>query len=90
MESTRKSYKIVIERKAEKQLKSLSKNDYLKIRVAIDKLAENPRGHNSIKLTDTENEYRMRVGDFRVLYTIEDHVLHIYVFEVVNRKDAYR
>jgi mRNA interferase RelE/StbE len=53
-------------------------------------LAENPRGHNSIKLTDTENEYRMRVGDFRVLYTIEDHVLHIYVFEVVNRKDAYR
>jgi mRNA interferase RelE/StbE len=90
MESTRKSYKIVLERKVEKQLKSLHKADYLRVRTAIDKLSINPRGHNTIKLTDSDNEYRFRIGNFRILYTIEDRILTIYVFEIVNRKDAYR
>ena len=90
MESTRKPYKVVLERKAEKQLKSLSKIDYLKVRNAIDKIAQNPRSHNSIKLTDSDNEYRFRIGNFRILYTIEDRILRVYVFEIINRKDAYR
>ena len=90
MESTRKSYKIILEHKAEKQLKDLSKADYLKVRIAFDKLSTDPRGHNTIKLTDSDNEYRFRVGNFRILYTIADRILTVYIFEVVNRKDAYR
>lgn len=69
MASTQKSYRVVLERKAEKQLNSLSKNEYVKIRAAIDKIALNPRNHNSIKLTDSDNEYRFRVGNFKILYT---------------------
>lgn len=90
MASTHKSYRVVIERKAEKQLKSLSKADYIRVSATIDKIAQNPRSHNSIKLTDSDNEYRYRVGNFRILYTIEDHVLHVYVFEILNRRDAYK
>ena len=90
MESTQKSYKVILEQKAEKQLKSLSKIDYRKVKNAIEKIAQNPRNHNAIKLTDSDNEYRFRVGDIRILYTIEDRVLHVYVFKIGNRKDAYR
>ncbi len=90
MESTPKGYTVVLERKVEKQLKSLPKADYLKVRTAIDKLAENPRRHNAIKLTDSDNEYRFRVGSFRILYTIEDRILQVYIIEIVNRRDAYR
>jgi len=68
----------------------LSKTDYIKVSKGIEKIALHPRNHNAIKLTDTDNEYRFRVGDFRILYTIEDRILHVYVFEIINRKDAYR
>ena len=90
MDSTQKSYIVVLERKAEKQLKSLSKVDYLKVSAAIEKIAKNPRNHNAINLTDSDNEYRFRVGDIRILYTIEDRKLHVYVLKIGNRKDAYR
>ncbi len=90
MDSTQKSYTVVLERKAEKQLKSLSKIDYLKVSAAIEKIAKNPRNHNAIKLTDSDNEYRFRIGDIRILYTIEDRKLHVYVLKIGNRKDAYR
>ena len=42
MESTQKSYKVILEQKAEKQLKSLSKIDYRKVQTAIEKIAKNP------------------------------------------------
>lgn len=90
MASSKKRYKVVVERRAEKQLKSFPKADYIRISAAIDRLAEDPRGHQCIKLTDSDNEYRMRIGNFRILYTIEDSILHVYVFEVVNRRDAYK
>ncbi len=90
MDSIPKKYIVRLTRKAEKQLKALGKTDYAKIRSAIEKLAENPRGHYSIKLTDSDNEYRMRVGDFRILYTIEDNILTVFVFDVLNRRDAYK
>lgn len=90
MKSLPKRYTVILERKAEKQLKHLSKIDYSKVRDAIDKLAENPRNHNTIKLTDTQNEYRYRVGDIRMLFTIEDSILIVYIFEILNHKEAYR
>jgi mRNA interferase RelE/StbE len=90
MGSIQKSYKVILERKAEKELKKLPKADYQKLRTAIDKLSQDPRGHNTIKLTDFENEYRCRVGNYRILFTIEDKILTVYVIEIINRKDAYR
>lgn len=90
MESIRKTYKVILDRKVEKQVKTLSKRDFAKVRTALETLSEFPRGQKSIKLTDMENQYRLRVGDFRILYTIEDRILHVYVFDILNRKDAYQ
>ncbi len=46
--------------------------------------------HGVKKLMGPEGRYRIRVGDYRVIYTIADDVLDVVVVEVVNRRDAYR
>ena len=90
MESTRKRYLVVLERKVEKQLKNLSKTDYSKVLFPLDTLAKSPGGLKSIKLTEMNNQYGLRAGDFRILYSIDDRILHVYVLDILNRKDAYR
>ncbi len=90
MASVQRTYRVILERKAEKQLRDLTKADFQRVSNAIEKIAQNPRGHNSIKLTDSQNEYRYRAGNLRILYTIEDKVLHVYIFEIVDRRDAYK
>ena len=82
-------YSILIKKKAEKELLRLQRNEIIKIREAINRLAENPRPHGSKKLTGSINEYRLRVGDYRILYTINDHIITIYIFKVAHRKEAY-
>ena len=82
-------YTILIKKKAEKELLRLQRNDVLKIREAINRLAENPRPRGSKKLTGSTNEYRLRVGNYRILYTINDNIINIYIFKVAHRKEAY-
>jgi mRNA interferase RelE/StbE len=82
-------YILKIKDSALKQLNKLPKREYIRVTNAINSLPTNPRPSNSIKLTDTINEYRLRVGDYRILYTIENKILTIEVFKVSNRKDAY-
>ena len=82
-------YTILIKKKAEKELLRLQRNDVIKIRKAINRLAENPRPHGSKKLTGSINEYRLRAGDYRILYTINDNIITIYIFKVAHRKEAY-
>ena len=57
---------------------------------AFQRLSGNPRGPNCQKLTARGNEYRMRCGDYRILYTIVDKLVMIFVIAVRHRKDAYR
>lgn len=83
-------FRIVIEKKALKFLATVPKKDYLKIRAHIDLLAENPHPQGSIKLQDSENIYRLRYGNYRILYTVESDKLVIYVVDVGNRKDIYK
>lgn len=61
-----------------------------KIKDAIDGLAENPKPFGYIKLKDeTEDIYRIRVGDYRILYSIDDVVRIVEIRNVGNRKDIY-
>lgn len=53
-------------------------------------LSGNPRPDGSIKLTGAQNDYRIRVGTYRILYNIHDYVLTIHVFDVDHRKQVYR
>lgn len=57
---------------------------------ALDKLAENPRRVGAEKLAGRENRYRFRVGDYRIIYEIDDGVLLVLILAVGDRKEIYR
>lgn len=61
-----------------------------RIGAAIDALAVNPRPSGVKKLADTENHWRIRVGDYRIIYQIFDRVLVIVIVTVGHRGDVYR
>lgn len=82
-------YKIKISDDAEKQIGKLNPRMGTRIRDAIRKLAPNPRASGTIKLKGRE-EWRIRVGDFRVIYTIHDDTVLVFVVKVAHRGDAYR
>jgi len=60
-----------------------------KIINSINQLIENPRPINSKKLSASER-YRLRVGDYRILYEIEDLILIVYIIKIAHRRDVYR
>jgi len=82
-------YRIEIKKSAQKEIQSLPQKDTLRIIAKIQSLAENPRGPDSKKLSSDER-YRVRVGQYRILYEICDDVLVVTVVKVANRKDVYR
>lgn len=83
------SYRLEFKKSAIKELNSLPNKEIKKIINAINQLIEEPRSLNSKKLTASE-VYRMRVGDYRILYEIKDNVLIIYIIKIGHRKDIYR
>ena len=82
-------YKIEIKRSAQKEIQSLPQQDAKRIVAKILTLAENPRGPDSKKLS-SEERYRVRVGQYRILYEICDDILVVTIVKVANRKEAYR
>ena len=83
-------YRIVISNSAEKDLSKLSKPTFKKVEVAIDGLANEPRPQGVKKLKGlSEDIYRIRVGDYRIIYSIEDKIRIIDIRRVRHRKDAY-
>lgn len=84
-------YQIHIAEKLEKILKKLPKRDREQILIKIDSLADNPRPSDCKKLHSHKPPmYRVRFGDYRILYHIEDHILLVLVVEIGNRKEVYR
>lgn len=83
------SYEIVFKKSVKKDLKKVPKEDVLKILKLIRSLAENPRPPQVKKLSG-QDRYRMRKGNYRILYTIEDAKLVITVVKVGDRRDVYR
>lgn len=88
-------YKIVVTKKAQKELDKLPARVADKIADEIEKLAENPRPNGYKKLTEfriphaPRDLYRIRIGDYRAVYSIEDNILTVQVFKVANRKEIY-
>jgi mRNA interferase RelE/StbE len=83
------SYKIVIKKSAAKELQGIAgKKDRQRLVERIRELAGNPRPMGAEKLSGTRDKYRIRQGDFRVLYEIEDEILTVYVVKVADRKDV--
>lgn len=82
-------YNINIKKRASKVLENLPDGDYQKVRDAIRELGENPRPSGCLKLTGREG-WRIRVGVYRVIYTINDSELKIVVIDVGHRRHIYR
>jgi len=83
------AYKIFFKRSVEKDFKSIPKKDLKKILDRIEMLAEDPRPSGSEKLTGQER-YRVRQGLYRIVYSIQDNELTVWVVKVGHRKDVYR
>lgn len=83
------SYTVEILRVAQKQLARLDRQAQKRIIDAIRSLAANPRPVGCHKLTGRP-AWRIRVGDYRVIYELEDSRLRVLIVSVGNRKDIYR
>ena len=83
-------YSLKIKQSAVKELERIgSRADRQRIVARIEKLAEEPRPPGAKKLSGSER-YRIRQGRFRIVYSIEDEVLIVYVIRIADRKDVYR
>lgn len=84
------SYQIAIVKKAFKELSALSRKINEQVVDAIDGLKEEPRPVGCKKLKgESENIWRIRVGDYRILYFIDDMVKIVEIRRIGNRKDVY-
>ena len=82
-------YKVNFAESVKKDFKKVPKPEVVKILDAIDELAKNPRSSKSKKLKG-EKLYRLRVGNYRVIYDIQDNVMLIFVIKLGHRSDIYR
>ena len=83
-------YKVVVSKSAEKGLSGLPNQIVERIVIILQSLEQNPRPAGCKKLKGFRNLWRVRVGDYRIIYSIDDVVLLVDVREIGNRKDIYK
>ncbi len=83
-------YSIEISRTAEKQLKDLSPDDQRRVVKAMVNLADDPYRQGSRKLTGYDDVFRIRVGQYRVLYSVSAKKVVIIILKIGHRKEVYR
>lgn len=79
-------YKIIIKKKAKKFIDKLPRNEKMRIVKAIEVL---PNGEDIKKLKGHNNLFRLRVGDYRIVYTVDNGELIVYVIDAGNRGEIY-
>jgi len=83
-------YHVVVARRAVKSIAKLRRVDQQRVRAAIDLLADEPRPPGCTKLAGEDSVYRVRVGDYRIVYEVIDARLVVHVVRVGHRRDVYR
>lgn len=83
-------YEVYLERTAERDLRQLSAEDFHRIIAHIKTLAENPRPSGCRKIIGSKSDWRIRVGDYRVIYEVEEKTKAVRVMRVRHRREAYR
>lgn len=83
-------YRIEFVRSAEKSFLDLPVHDQKLIRKKVDALAHDPRPMGSIRLSGEDGLYRIRSGDYRVIYMVQDKILLVLVVKIGPRRDVYR
>lgn len=85
------SYKVKIQKRAAKFLEKIPRKDALKILQVIDALSQDPRPRWIEKIKGVKTDlFRTSWGNYRIIYTIEDDILIVTVFDINARKDVYK
>jgi mRNA interferase RelE/StbE len=83
-------YEILLERNAERALKKLPKDMFDRVVLEIKSLAQNPKPHGVRKIVGSKNDWRIRVGHYRVLYEIDEEAKAVKVMRIRHRREIYR
>ena len=83
-------YKVLLERGAEKDMNRLPKDVFGRVINAIQALADSPRPPGSKKLVGSPPGWRIRIGDYRVIYDIDDRAESLRILRVRHRREVYR
>ena len=83
------TYSLFILPRAAKELEELPADAFQRVRDALRGLAGNPRPHGCLKLSGREG-WRIRIGDYRVVYEIDDKQQTITILDIGHRRDVYR
>jgi mRNA interferase RelE/StbE len=84
------SYAVVISKSVQKQIDNLPSDIIERVIEKIQSLASEPRPDGVVKLKGSDNEYRIRIGDYRVRYEIDDDSQLVQILQCKHRKDVYR
>ena len=84
------SYKVIWYKATRSDFKSIPKDFVERILKAGDALSSNPRPQQSLKMEGEEGKYRLRVGDYRLVYHIDDKDKTVLIWRVRHRKEVYR
>ena len=84
------NYTVRLKRSAEKELEDLPDNIHNRIVKRLLALEQNPRPRGTRKLRGRAEEYRLRIGDYRALYIVDDAAQEVEVIVIRRRREAYR
>jgi len=82
-------YSLTFRKSVAKELRALPGKDIARILRRFDQIARNPRGRGCEKLTEQER-YRVRQGDYRIVYEVKDNDLVVIVVKIGHRRDVYK
>jgi mRNA interferase RelE/StbE len=84
------TYRVEAKASVQKDLRRLPQDAADRILARVSALSKDPRPSQAIKLTGSDFSFRLRVGDYRVIYQIDEGAKLVTVYSVRHRKDAYR
>ncbi len=82
-------YSLIYRESVAKTLRRIPKSQLIKIIVRVESLAVEPRPVGAIKLKGEMDVYRVRQGDYRIIYRVEDKIITVEVIAIGHRKDIY-
>jgi mRNA interferase RelE/StbE len=83
-------HEVLLERRAQRDIKKLPTEVFHRIIPSIKALAEDPKPPGCRKIAESKNDWRIRIGEYRVIYEIDEHAEAVKVMRVRHRKEVYR
>jgi mRNA interferase RelE/StbE len=83
-------YELIVKPSAEREIDRLPRALQRRVVEALARIQQGPRGPGTVKLTGTKSTYRVRVGDWRIVYEIDDSAQTVFITMVAHRREVYR